>query len=132
MDKDILKSIRDTTIAQSGADYLKDQELMMKTSILLEATRKEAREKQLLYAGAVSENRELKQQVGDLKALVSELTNYINDSLETFEAMFESDEDSFDYDRMAQYVLVAGFMRAWKGRPCIVERVNERMRKLPF
>lgn len=116
--EELQKQIGKTVIAQSGEAFLKDQTLMMQASILLEVARKESRE--------------LKGDLTKANGIISIMSDYLDDSLEMFEALFESDESVFNYERMADYVTIARFMEKYKGRPCIADRVMERMRELPF
>jgi hypothetical protein len=135
MDKELIKSILSTavengaTVVMSGEEY---KALMFKCSVLIETEAKQARQYKLLYEGARDKVREMENDNNILKSTISIMSDYLSDSLETFEAMFESDEGCFPYGRMADYVMIARFMQAYKGRKCIADRVEERMKALPF
>lgn len=125
MDNDIIKAIRATittmkatscgTVVMSGSEY---QKLMMQLSALYEGARNEAREQR-------GKNQQL-------VTVIEIMSGYLGESLEMFEAMFESDEGCFSYERMAEYVTIARFMGAYRGRKHIADRVDQRMRELPF
>lgn len=103
------------TVVMSATEY---QKLMMQLSVL--------------YEGARSEARELRGTNEQLKTIIEIMSGYLSESLEMFEAMFESDEGCFSYERMADYVTIARFMGAYKQRKHIADRVDARMRELPF
>lgn len=67
-------------------------------------------------------------------ATITILRGFTDSYLDLFEQMFESDESVFDGnpDRLQHYIMTAIFMSSKYGRPHIAERVEERLKSLPF
>ena len=68
------------------------------------------------------------------RTIIDIMSGYITDNLELFEQLFESDEGVCDYspEQMQKYVTIARWMKAKYNRPHIADRVEERMKALPF
>jgi lipopolysaccharide export LptBFGC system permease protein LptF len=90
-------------------------------------------EKSVLYEGAKKENRELKASLYKADNVIGILAQFANEHLEMFESIFESDENSFQYDDMEKYLHVARYMRDRYGRNSnYIRRVEERIKALNF
>ena len=124
MDKDLIKSIRETVKATSCGTVVMSAEEYQKLMLQLSA----------MYEGARAEARELRSQNAKLETVTMIMSGYINDNLELFENLFESDEGFCDgnKEQMMKYIIIARYMRDRYGRQGISDRVEERMMRLPF
>jgi hypothetical protein len=89
--------------------------------------------KSVAYEGAISEARHLRDENAKLRTGVHRLKEIAFMHCEMFETMFESDENTFDYEKMKEYLDVATLMDAQYGRRTdYVRRVRERISELPY
>lgn len=117
MEKKLITAIEASgnAVVMSASEY---RTMMLKHSLQLEGAKKKARE--------------LEKDNAMLVGVIKIMSGYLNDSLEAFEAMFESDEGCLSYETMADYVTIARFMGAYANRKHIADRVEEVMKQLPF
>jgi hypothetical protein len=89
----------------------------------------------LLYEGCKKENRELKAENFKLTNIIGVMAENALIYLDMFESIFNTDEDSFKYEDLQNYLMVAEYMERRFQRTCnvnTIRRVKERMDKLPW
>lgn len=115
--------MNDPIIAISGSDYS-----------ALEKMRSTVNETCALLDRQLGIIKDQKALINKQQTIIEIMSGYINDNLELFEQLFESDEGFCDAspEQMSSYIVIARWMESRYGRKCIADRVEKHMKELPF
>ena len=110
--------IKDVTISISGRQFA------LESKVIRQYTE--------LYDEAKREIDQLRHEKAVMNTVVDIMANYVGDSLEMFEALFESDENIFKPEDLIRYLTIATYMEKRFGRQTLARRVKAKLDALPW
>ena len=127
-------------IAQSGSFYEQMQNQLESDSRLILSQQKEIHrlttenlKKSVAYEGALSEARHLRGENSTLRTALYRLQHIAFEYCDMIEVMFGSDENSFTYERLREYLDIAELLQVQYGRNTdFIRRVRERIAKMNY